>query len=265
MVELHPIRLRLPALYHKMRSPRYFTNISVDAEQSPTIRRASLHQRSPYPIFSYYKNFACGLTNGLTFCITITWPALPFTTCRSPSYMRRLGINWLTYTHVESPELSAVLYKNKTRDVKVIPALLIWREHATTDWLIFDKDELDLLGKFMSPILWSSNRQLLSLTHSKVILAMRTAVPKSTSTNRIRTGLATWSTIGSLLSMSSEYEVFPEGYGSTPDRFLPRLVAVIFNHSSNYALPTFPWSLRHTVLERTQYNYLLLFLCIKLD
>ncbi|PPQ87853.1 LOW QUALITY PROTEIN: hypothetical protein CVT25_009505 [Psilocybe cyanescens] len=59
--------------------------------------------------------------------------------------MRRLGINWLTYTHVESPELSAVLYKNKTRDVKVIPALLIWREHATTDWLIFDKDELDLL------------------------------------------------------------------------------------------------------------------------
>lgn len=71
--------------------------------------------------------------------VACTWPALliDFKTCDCE---RRLGVNWLGYANADGPEVSAVLYRNKTPNVKVISALLIWKNYATTEWLIFDKD-----------------------------------------------------------------------------------------------------------------------------
>jgi len=74
--------------------------------------------------------------------IACMWPGLPFVDSQTDSVQRQYGINYLAH----SPQLSALVFKYNLPEVCFIPALLTWRNSASTSWLLFDKTPHDRLG-----------------------------------------------------------------------------------------------------------------------
>uniref|UniRef100_A0A8H7YBE1 F-box domain-containing protein n=1 Tax=Psilocybe cubensis TaxID=181762 RepID=A0A8H7YBE1_PSICU len=148
LTELHPIRRRMLELYHSIIStPNHeMTRPWTLENMQPFDRQTYINTLlAQYPVIpAEFQMWILEWPNCLA--IACTWPSLPVFISRSDGCQRRPGINWFGYAPT-CPHLSAVVYKSGTPDVKVIPALLIWREHVITDWLVFDQDEPDLFGR----------------------------------------------------------------------------------------------------------------------
>ncbi|PPQ83852.1 hypothetical protein CVT25_000912 [Psilocybe cyanescens] len=146
--DIHPSRRRLFALFQSMINTPLFLNSRpwTLANLQPFDRQAYidalLAQYSAVP-----EEFRIWILEWpARLAIACMWPGLPFNDCYRGNSMRRYGVNWLGYRN-NSPELLAVICNHKTPDVKFIPGLLIWRAFTTTEWLIFDQEDIALFGR----------------------------------------------------------------------------------------------------------------------
>ncbi|PPQ83853.1 hypothetical protein CVT25_000913 [Psilocybe cyanescens] len=203
--------------------------------------------------------------------VACMWPGLPFIDCRRANAMRRYGVNWLGYKG-DSPELLAVIYKQKTPDVKFVPGLLVWRAYTFTEWLIFDEDEPSLFGRVYVT-------DFMELESSAVIPHERQPKPEDydypESVYLDPQGDREFTERGPY--NNAEEPVDSEGYLNVPyadwicylehqwalsvgnfqnvgelhpyrDKAIPEPVKTVFDQSGAVDLPTFPWSsrLKHT-------------------
>ncbi|PPQ87855.1 hypothetical protein CVT25_009507 [Psilocybe cyanescens] len=148
LAELHPTRRRLLTLYYRIVNTPHFQNSLIWSLDNlhPFDRQAYIDSLlAQYPMIP--EEFRMWIIEWpARLVIACIWPGIRLLNSRGSDCQRRYGVNWLGYKN-NSPQLSAVLYKNKTPHVKFIPALLIWRQSCTTDWLIFAEDEPDLFGR----------------------------------------------------------------------------------------------------------------------
>ncbi|KAF4611671.1 hypothetical protein D9613_003681 [Agrocybe pediades] len=72
--------------------------------------------------------------------ICCMWPGLPLVHSTTMKYDQPNAVIWLPHKS-ECPELLALAFKQRTPEARFIPALLLWRDHNITMWLIFEKDD----------------------------------------------------------------------------------------------------------------------------
>ncbi|KAH9487363.1 hypothetical protein JR316_0001438 [Psilocybe cubensis] len=237
LTELHPIRRRMLELYQKIISTPNFEKTrpwTLDNMQ-PFDRQTYIDGLlTQYPVIpAEFRMWILEWPNCLA--IACTWPSLPVLRYRWHANQRRPGVNWLGYVPT-NPHLSAVVYRSGTPDVKVIPALLIWRENSITNWLIFDQDEPDLFGRIYATDFMEGE--------SSAVIPYPGQDPWYTNEpypDWIAYMEYLWECTVSALEINPTYEL--------PDRppILP--VVVCYNMAWDTTLPTFPWAQRDDVLR----------------
>ncbi|PPQ92218.1 hypothetical protein CVT25_008992 [Psilocybe cyanescens] len=252
LAKLHPTRRRLLALYHKIiNTPHFEKSLPWSLDNlEPFDRQAYIDSLlSQYPAIP--EEFCMWILEWPDrLVIASRWPGIQLSDCGTNDYQRRFGFNWLGYKS-NSPQLFAVLYKNKTPHVKYIPALLIWRTESTTDWLIFAEDERDLFGRVYTT-------DFMDLESSAVIPYGRgpNLVDKSDddsddeSDGYINVPYADWvSYLEHHWEVTARILRFPEKLkrDGLPAWLVERPVKIEFDTALPNTLPTFSWNLRDTI------------------
>ncbi|PPQ87856.1 hypothetical protein CVT25_009508 [Psilocybe cyanescens] len=256
MAELHPIRSRLLALYHRIIHTPHFENSltwSLD-NLHPFDRQAYIDSLlAQYPVIP--EEFRMWILEWpARLVIACTWPGIQFRNSGASNCRRRFGVNWLGYNN-ESPQLFAVLYKNQTPQVKFIPALLIWRESHTTDWLVFAEDEPDIFGRVYVTDVMEGEK-------SSIITNGRHPDYDDDSDDEsdgyINVPHADWVTyLECQWENIAPFLLVPETlYDGRPDSDLQirQPVPVQFGGGLPTMLPTFPWDLRGTISHLALFN-----------
>ncbi|KAH9487365.1 hypothetical protein JR316_0001440 [Psilocybe cubensis] len=237
LTELHPIRGRMLDLYRRIMSTPNFEKAlpwTLDNMQ-PFDRQTYIDGLLRlYPVIpAEFRMWILEWPNCLA--IRCTWPSLPVFRSRCHDCQRRPGVNWLGYAPT-NPHLYAVVYRRGTPDVKVIPALLIWRETSITDWLIFDQDEPDLFGRVY--------------VNDFIDGATSAVIPyPGQDPWYINEPYPDWIAYMEYLweCTASALEVNP--LLQLPDEPLVLPIVVCYNMAWDTTLPTFPWAQRDDVLR----------------
>ncbi|PPQ87857.1 hypothetical protein CVT25_009509 [Psilocybe cyanescens] len=248
---LHPIRRRLLALYYKIiNTPHFQNSLSWSLDNlHPFDRQVYIDSLlAQYPVIP--EEFRVWILEWpARLVIACLWPGIPLTYCGTNNRRRRFGVNWLGYKN-NSPQLFAVLYKNRTPYVKFIPALLIWRSNSTTDWLIFAEDEPDIFGRvYVTDILERERSSVIPHgRHSDYDDDL-----DDESEGYINVPHADWITylechwenIARVLPVPEKLY----GGGPASDSHIRQPIPVQFGGSIPSTLPTFPWNLRDTIVH----------------
>ncbi|PPQ87852.1 hypothetical protein CVT25_009504 [Psilocybe cyanescens] len=249
LAELHPIRRRLLSLYHRIINTPHFQNSltwSLDNLQ-PFDRQVYIDSLlAQYPVIP--EEFRMWILEWpARLVIACTWPGIQFRDGGANNCRRRFGVNWLGYNN-QSPQLFAVLYKNQTPQVKFIPALLIWRESCTTDWLVFAEDEPDIFGRvYVTNVM--EGEEASNIAHGRYPDSDDDSDDESD--GYINVPHADWvsyleyqweNIVPALLVPEKLYDGCP-----VEDWPIQHPVPIEFGGALPTMLPTFPWNLRDTI------------------
>ncbi|PPQ92217.1 hypothetical protein CVT25_008990 [Psilocybe cyanescens] len=248
LAEIHPTRRRLLALYHKIINTPYFERSltwSLD-NLEPFDRQAYIDSLlSQYPaIPEEFRMWILEWPDRLV--IACMWPGIQLADYGTDNFRRRFGFNWLGYKS-KSPQLFAVLYKNKTPHAKFIPGLLVWRTPTTTDWLIFAEDERDLFGRvYLTDFMDLESSAV--IPHGRSLNFVDDLDDEADS--YINIPYADWvSYLENHWEVTARMFLAPEKLNRycLPDWRAEQPVLIEFDTAFPNTFPTFPWNLRDTI------------------
>ncbi|PPQ92216.1 hypothetical protein CVT25_008993 [Psilocybe cyanescens] len=252
LAEIHPTRRRLLVLYHKIINiPHFEKSLTWSLDNLEPFDRQSYIDSllSQYPaVPEEFRMWILEWPDRLV--IACRWPGVRLADCGTTNCQRRFGFNWLGYNS-NSPQLFAVLYKNKTPLVKLIPALLIWRTSSTTDWLIFAEDERDLFGRvYITDFMDLESSAVIPHGRSFNLVDDSDDDSDDESDGYINVPYVDWvSYLEHHWEVTARMLLVPEKLNRPrpPDWLVERPVKIEFDKAFPNTLPTFPWNLRDTI------------------